>query len=56
MEEDLFKAADIGIEPTAVGVKAREYPMIIQSTVITQVVAKLCAAVESTFFLRTMPP
>ena len=36
--------------------KASEYPMTIHSTVIRQAVAKLCMTVDSTFFLRTMPP
>ncbi len=38
------------------GVNAHEYPMTHQSRVTTQVIAKVCMSVASTFFLRTMPP
>jgi hypothetical protein len=38
------------------GVNAQEYPINHQRRVTTQVIAKLCIRVASTFFLRTMPP
>jgi hypothetical protein len=38
------------------GVNAHEYPTSHHRIVTTQVQAKLCIRVASTFFLRTMPP
>ena len=37
-------------------VNARLYPITTHSTVMRHAIAKLCAIVDSRFFLRTMPP
>ena len=38
------------------GVKASEYPAIIHKTLISAATEKLYIIVDSTFFLRAMPP